>query len=234
VRAKLAHRRPHYQSFNFISEAETADPASDHLVTQAIKTLAPHLPADLLTEALTAATAITNHRYRAEALTALAPHLPAHQQPAVLVQALAAVTAITDITDDRYRAEILAALVPHLPADLLAEALAAATASHIYGAEALLALAPRLPPELLAEALAAALTKGDDVLAAVLRRALAVLMPDNRVALLGLIRTAVDRYDRPTCLDVIAASASAIAQLGGAPATQECVEAICDVHRWWP
>ena len=234
VRAKLAHRRPHYHPFDFISQADTADPASDHRVTQAIKTLAPYMPADLLAEALTAAAAITNHRYRAEALAALASHLPAHQQPAVLAQALAGVTAITDFMDERYRAEILAELAPHLPADRLAEALAAATASPIYSAEPLIALAPRLPPELLGEALNAALSSGDDVLNAVLSRALAVLMPDNRVALLGLIRTAIDRYDRPTCLEVIATSASAIAQLGGMLATQGCVEAITDVHRWWP
>lgn len=125
-------------------------------------------------------------------------------------------------------------LAPHLPADLLAEALAAATASSICSAEPLIALAPRLPPELLADALTAALDRGHDVLTAVLRRALAVLMPDHRAALLDLIRTAVDRGDRPTCLDIIAASASAIAQLGGVLATQGCVEAICDVHRWWP
>ena len=48
--------------------------------------LAPHLPADLLAQALTAATTLTSDYYRAEALGALAPHLPA----GLLAQALTA------------------------------------------------------------------------------------------------------------------------------------------------
>jgi hypothetical protein len=53
--------------------------------TRALTGLAPHLPPDLLAQALTTATAITDEDSRAEALGGLAPHLP----PDLLAQALA-------------------------------------------------------------------------------------------------------------------------------------------------
>jgi hypothetical protein len=229
VRAALAPQQPWFYEFTKTEDAATAG-TYDYSVARAIKTLAPHLPADLLDDALAAATAMTRPGDRAEALAALVPHMPAHQQSAVLAKALSAITAITDIT-----AEVLTALVPHLPAALLAEALAAASSGSIYSAQPLIALAPRLPPELLTEALAAALETDHAALTAVLERASAVLMPSNGAALLDLLRTALDaRNDRPTCPDIIATTASAIAQLGGVVAVQACVQAICDVHRWWP
>jgi hypothetical protein len=105
----------------------------------------------VVAEALAAATAITDERFRYWALTALAEHLP----PELLGQALAAATGITD---DYFRAWALTGLAPHLPPDLLAQALAAAaTITHDYlRVEALTGLAPHLPPELLAQALATA------------------------------------------------------------------------------
>jgi hypothetical protein len=54
--------------------------------------LAPHLPPDLLTEALAAATATGDDTARALALAMLAPHLP----PDLLTEALAAATATGD------------------------------------------------------------------------------------------------------------------------------------------
>ena len=105
----------------------------------------------VIAEALAAATAITDERSRAWALTALAEHLP----PDLLAQAL---TAATAITDDYVRVVALTGLAPHLLPDLLAQALAAATA--ITGEDArawaLTGLAEHLPPDLAAQALATA------------------------------------------------------------------------------
>jgi len=59
---------------------------------KALRALAPHLPSDMLPEALAAARAITNEYYRAEGLTALVPHLPSEMRP----EALAADRTITN------------------------------------------------------------------------------------------------------------------------------------------
>ncbi|MGQ9827888.1 MAG: hypothetical protein ACUVSW_08490, partial [Roseiflexus sp.] len=67
----------------------------------------PHLPAELLREALAAARAIGDEWTRAEALQWLAPHLPAE----LLREALAAARAIGN---EQHRAEALAALAPRL------------------------------------------------------------------------------------------------------------------------
>jgi hypothetical protein len=122
---------------------------------QVIGVLAPHLPASLFPEALTAARAISNKQYRAQALAALAPHLSPEQRNLALADALAAARAISD---KQYRADALAALAPHLPPEQRNFALDAARAisDKQYGADALAALAPHLPAALLPEALTAA------------------------------------------------------------------------------
>ncbi|MGO9218515.1 MAG: hypothetical protein ACLP5E_12250 [Streptosporangiaceae bacterium] len=60
---------------------------------------------------MAAATCITDHNSRAEALAGLAPHLPADERPGVLAQALTAATAITG-EYIRSRAEVLTNLAP--------------------------------------------------------------------------------------------------------------------------
>ena len=123
---------------------------------EALEKLAPHLPENLLDQALPAAREIGIESARAEALAALAPHLP----PDLLAQALAAAGEIRDADD---RTQALAALAPRLAeVGYPQEALAAAREIEYADdrARALAALAPHLPPEqqpkVLAEALAAA------------------------------------------------------------------------------
>lgn len=128
---------------------------------EAIAGLAPHLPDDLLWQALPSA-AIPEHAARARALTGLLPHMPARLRRQLLDDALAAVAAIS--TDDSYgRSNALIDLAPHLPEQRLGEALLTAININypFAQAEALAGFAPCLPPDLLDQALDAALTVSD-------------------------------------------------------------------------
>ncbi|MFN6537944.1 MAG: NB-ARC domain-containing protein, partial [Nostoc sp. EkiNYC01] len=118
-------------------------------ITQLVNYLPPNLEKLALSEALTAASAIRNQQYRAEALRALADKLPD-----VLPQALKAAQAIQD---ESSRAQALIALADKLP-DVLPQALETAQAIQHRSsrAEALRALADKLPTDLLPEALEAA------------------------------------------------------------------------------
>jgi hypothetical protein len=103
----------------------------DYDRASAITELAPHLPADLLANALAAARAIRGAYPCAKALAGMALHLPPEERPAALADALAAALAISD---ENHRAEALAGLAPHLPPEVLPEAL-----------DALLGTCARLP-----------------------------------------------------------------------------------------
>jgi hypothetical protein len=59
-----------------------------------------------------------------------------------------------------------------------------------------------------------------------------IKMPD--LAYADLLRESLTRADRRFCQNVIAAIASAIAEIGGMHAVEACVTAVIDVHRWWP
>ena len=86
--------------------------------------MAPHLPAELLTEALDAALSIRDEYARARALAAMAPH---HLPPKFREQALnEALDAARNIGYAYARAEALATLAPHLPAALREQVLAEA------------------------------------------------------------------------------------------------------------
>jgi hypothetical protein len=106
---------------------------------QALVALAPHLPQELLAQALTVAQAIRSEEHRAEALVGMAPHLP----KALLAQAL---TIARAIRWEAYRAEALVGMAPHLPKALLAEALdgMAPRPAEELSAAALTGLAPHL------------------------------------------------------------------------------------------
>ena len=126
---------------------------------RALAALAPHLPQNLLPQALKAAGEIRWPLARVLALAALAPHLPHHLREQALQQAFKAAEAIEDADD---RAQALAALAPHLPQSLREQALQQAlqAAGKIRRpdarAQALAALAPYLPHDLLPQALKAA------------------------------------------------------------------------------
>ena len=61
-----------------------------------------------------------------------------------------------------------------------------------------------------------------------------MLLCDGDRELLELLRNGLNGTDRVTCLRVIQAVAPAIARIGGAAAIRICINAIEDVHRWWP
>ena len=61
-----------------------------------------------------------------------------------------------------------------------------------------------------------------------------LLLCDGDREWLELLKNALNGTDRNTCLMVIEAVASAIARIGGAAAIRICINAIEDVHRWWP
>ena len=119
----------------------------------------PHLPETqrpgVLADALTAARAISDDKYRAQALGVLAPHLPESQRPGVLADAL---TAAQAISHDWSQAEVLGELAPHLPPEQLSlrPGRCPGHKQRRIPRAALAALAPHLPPELLSSALAAA------------------------------------------------------------------------------
>ncbi|MBD2214925.1 hypothetical protein H6G27_34540 [Nostoc linckia FACHB-104] len=120
-------------------------------LAQLVHYLLPNLKKLALKEALKAAKAIQDERYRAYALSALAETLPPHLLPEAL-------KAAKTIQSEEYRAYALSALAETLPPHLLPEALIAARAiqDERYRAYALSALAETLPPQLLLEVLTAA------------------------------------------------------------------------------
>jgi TIR domain/NB-ARC domain len=118
-----------------------------------LTSLAPHLAAEQLADAVATAGKIAEPEPRAEALAALASQLAEPGRRHALEQALAATGTIVNTYA---RAKALAALAPHLAEDQLAEALAAAgEIGDGWRAEALSALAPYLGREQLSDALAA-------------------------------------------------------------------------------
>ena len=88
-----------------------------------LEELAPHLPNELLSEALEAARSIPSADDRSGALAALTPQLPEELRGQVLSEALKAARAIPN---EQYRFRALEALAPHLPGELLSEGLQAA------------------------------------------------------------------------------------------------------------
>lgn len=111
---------------------------------------AAHDQPAILTEAIAAATLVTDKGDHAKILVTLVPHLPTDQRADSLPKILADTAAITDQFS---RASALAGLAPYLPAELLPEALTATLSLTLTRPTALAALAPHLSAELLAEAL---------------------------------------------------------------------------------
>ncbi|BAS60308.1 MULTISPECIES: NB-ARC domain-containing protein [Leptolyngbya] len=113
----------------------------------AIATILPHLPKELMGEVLAVTREIQDESVRTDILRALVPHLPE------LVSETLAVT--REIQDKSARAHALCALVPHLP-ELVSETLAVAREIQDKSAraDALRVLIPHLSGEWMGEALA--------------------------------------------------------------------------------
>jgi hypothetical protein len=117
----------------------------------ALVALAPHLPEEMLQEALATVGKIENEYNRARALAGLAPRLPERLLQEALVTA-------RRIENEDARARALVGLAPHLPEGMLEKALAAARKikDKDIRARALVRLAPHLPEGMLEKALVAA------------------------------------------------------------------------------
>jgi hypothetical protein len=208
---------------------------------RALTDLAPGLPRDrrqmVLDAALAAATATTGSppsgrlpsNARAGALTALAPHL----QPDQLEQALAAASAIDSESD---RAQAISGLSPHLPPVLLEQGfvIAADISDDEARGNALADMAADLPLHLLADAIDASPNDCHFTLAAILDRAFVLTSPNSRSDWVNLQRAAFRKSDRNTCLNVMASTASAIAEIGSDTTVQACVHAVIEADNWWP
>ncbi|TAH48544.1 MAG: ATP-binding protein, partial [Chloroflexota bacterium] len=122
----------------------------DSKKAEALGKLAPLLPRELLGDALTAARAIQDESYRANALSGLAAHLSAEEKVQVVNEAL---TAARAIQDESWRAFALRDLAAHLSAEekvqVVNEALTAARAiqDESWRANALSGLAAHLSAE---------------------------------------------------------------------------------------
>jgi hypothetical protein len=244
-----------------LTQAVTAATAIPNDVDRAgmLTLLAPLLPADqrpaVLAQALAAANTDTGKAAAAaiasgddvnpDAMEAdrlivlawLAHLLPADQQPAVLAQALSAATAIPEAY---FRSEALTVLAPYLPADqqsaVLVQALNAAIAiseesdrTHI-----LTWMAQGLPADLLPWSIKTVPKTSAEVLTALLQRGRSVIPRAEDAAYLDLLRESINGASRSACLGVLTVSAPAIAEIGGTQAIEQCVNAVVDVHRWWP
>jgi hypothetical protein len=107
--------------------------------------------------------------------------------------------------------------------------------SNAHRAKALAALTPYLKPELLAKAAAVNPDGRAELVIAIVSRGTSDLQPfGGDQILVNLLRSSIDATTRSACLKSIMAVAPAIAAIGGVNAVRECVEAISDVHRWWP
>jgi hypothetical protein len=155
----------------------------------------------------------------------------------VLAQALSAATAIPD---GYFRSEALTVLAPYLPAEqqseVLAQALSAATAisQESSRTQILTRLAPRLPAGLLAWSMKTVPKTSAEVLTALLQRGRSAFPRAEDAAYLDLLRESINGASRSVCLGVLTATAPDIAEIGGTQAIEQCVNAVVDVHRWWP
>jgi NB-ARC domain/APAF-1 helical domain len=118
------------------------------VLAEVISGLAPHLPENLLSEALEIACEIQDEYFRIDVMSGLAPYLPEN----LLSEALEVACGIQSEDD---RAKALSGLAPYLPENLLSEALEVACGiqSESSRAHALSGLATHLPENLLSEAL---------------------------------------------------------------------------------
>jgi hypothetical protein len=175
---------------------------------EALGSLAAHLPAGLLAEALAIARAISREDSRAWALGRLAAHLSPHDQPTVLAEAL---TAVRAISREDSRAWALGRLAAHLPAELLAEALAAARAISREDSRALALgflaahLSPHDRPTVIAEALTATRAITDEwSYASALDVLVSHLLPEQLAEVFNTARAMADEWSRARTLSLLA------------------------------
>ena len=115
-------RKQRFQALQQLVKA--ISPIEDsYLQLEIFRAILPHLPAELLPEALEVSLAIQNKWSRASALEAIAPYLPAELLPEAFEAALA-------IHYEPRRASVLRVITLYLPAEFLPEALELARTIH--------------------------------------------------------------------------------------------------------
>jgi hypothetical protein len=174
------------------------------LTLETLEELAPHLPAELLSEALQMARSTSDEKIRCSALAALTPHLPEEPRRQALSEAL---QAARSIQDQENRGHALARLAPRLPKELLSEALQTALAISVpgYRCVALGALAPRLPEE-----------QRQQILSEALKDARSTADHSDRSRALGALAPALTEELRQQVLSEALAAARCIPDDGGA------------------
>ncbi|NJR61721.1 MAG: hypothetical protein HC769_24535 [Cyanobacteria bacterium CRU_2_1] len=194
--------------------------------------IAPHLPIELLQQALVDARSTKDASNRASYLAGLAPHLPE-----ILQEALETARSIKGFRDDYERATILAKLAPHLP-EILEEALDAACSilNEPYSGSPLSELAPYLPPELLQQALDAArgIKDGSDRATCFSSLLLVLNLASIKSDFWREILRNLSHHERSALLEDIPKLSDAIIALGGTEALVATVRAIQEVCRQWP
>jgi hypothetical protein len=203
--------------------------------TTALAGLMPYLNADQQSVALPQAFAVAkaaNAAARAVGYAAVSVYLPDDMREFLLGEALTAAT----MTQEDIRADALANLAPHLSPDLLARAITAAAAiqDEDKRAVALGSLAPYADATQLARAIAARPGSRNNLLqAAVSARTSNGLSADDRAACVEVIRAGITGANHYEIVIAIGSAASAIAEIAGAAAIDDCVQAMNAVHRWW-
>jgi hypothetical protein len=146
---------------------------NDSIKSRALDAIVPHLPENLLGEALKVVHEIGVGDIRDYALGTIASKLDNPQ---------AALEIAHEIQNDDAKSRALAAIAPHLPENLLGEALKVVREIQECGAEsrALAAIAPHLPENLLGEALGIAKEFKNDMIRAEVLSAIAPLLPESQ------------------------------------------------------
>ncbi|MBW4528323.1 MAG: hypothetical protein KME18_24610 [Phormidium tanganyikae FI6-MK23] len=195
----------------------------------AIATILPHLPEELMGEVLAVTREIQDESARAPALCALVPHLP---------ELMGEALAVTRGIQDKFAcADALRALVPYLPEELMSEALAVIRAirPEFVRASALCASVPHLPESLLNEPLECVKEMRDPYHKAKafqgFTQQLTCISTTPRVWSETLhVFSALHRYELMTTL---ANLTSFLLTLGGNDALQEMLRAMREVCQEW-
>jgi len=248
VLVTFASRLPAEAQANVVADLQQWSYSLAGYCADILSALAPHLPPDLMLQALETARGIIRETYARDGM--LAYHYPAHQVPKALV-ALGpflprelmpeAMAAVRDIENGSARGFAIAKLAPHLSEDELPEAvrLARAIESDAAGdrAMALAALSERGLPWLLDESLTSAqhMQEYDEsviALPALLAHGAALFPEPRRTEVRGAAtNTARAIYGARYRAEALAAVAEALPEGSGQAILDEAIAAARDIPR---
>jgi hypothetical protein len=231
--ARLARHLPADQLDRALASAAVMQ--AENAKATALAGLMPYLNADqrsaALPQALAAAKA-AGPTARSAGYAAVAVYLPDEMREFLLGEALDAAT----MAQEDFRADALANLAPHLSPGLLARAITVAADIQDAGkrATALGSLAPYADATQLARAIAASPGSRKKLLqAAISARTSNGLSANERTACVEIIRSGLTDANHDEIVTAIGSAASVIAEMAGAAAIDDCVQAMNAVRRWW-